>query len=126
MTQLQRAARGEVTEEIRVVAASEGLDEEILRRRVAAGKIVIPANTKRKQNAVGIGKGLRTKVNASIGTSTEIADIEMEVEKARIAEKYGADTLRDLSVGGDIQGVRRAVMEAIGLPVGTVPLYEAF
>ena len=126
MTQLERAAGGEVTEEIRAVAADEGLDTETVRRRVASGKIVIPANTKRKQNAVGIGKGLRTKVNASIGTSTEIADIGMEVEKARIAEKYGADTLMDLSVGGDIPGVRRAVMDAIGLPIGTVPLYEAF
>ena len=75
---------------------------------------------------MGIGKGLRTKVNASIGSSTDIADIAMEVNKAEIAEKYGADTLMDLSVGGDIPGIRRAVMDAISLPVGTVPLYEAF
>lgn len=126
MTQLEKAARGELTGEIMAVAASEGVDAEIIMRRVASGKIVIPANKKRNQNAVGIGKGLRTKVNASIGTSTEIADIAMEVEKALIAEKYGADTLMDLSVGGDIPGVRKAVMDAIGLPVGTVPLYEAF
>ncbi|HXX58510.1 MAG TPA: phosphomethylpyrimidine synthase ThiC [Thermodesulfovibrionales bacterium] len=126
MTQLERAAKGEVTEEIRTVGTAEGVDVETVRSRVASGKIVIPANRNRRQKNVGIGKGLRTKVNASIGTSTDIADIRMEVEKALVAEKYGADTLMDLSVGGDITGIRRAVMEAISLPVGTVPLYEAF
>jgi phosphomethylpyrimidine synthase len=126
MTQLERAGNGELTEEIRSVAATEGIDPEVVRRRVAAGKIVIPANRNRPQKVVGIGKGLRTKVNASIGTSTEIVDLAMEVEKAKIAEKYGADTLMDLSVGGDIAGIRKAVTDAISLPVGTVPLYEAF
>ncbi len=126
MTQLQRALNGEMTLEIQTVAENEGLDTEIIRRRVASGKIVIPANSCRKSKIIGIGKGLRTKVNASIGTSTDIADIGMEVEKAKIAEKYGADTLMDLSVGGDIEAVRRAVMSSISLPVGTVPLYEAF
>lgn len=126
MTQLQSAARGEITGEIRAVAADEGLDAETVRRRVAEGKIVIPANRAGRQKVVGIGKGLRTKVNASIGSSTDIADIAMEVEKAKVAEQYGADTLMDLSVGGDIAGIRKAVMEAISLPVGTVPLYEAF
>ena len=126
MTQLERAANGEITEEIKAVGAAEGIDRETLRNNMASGKIVIPANRNRRQNIVGIGKGLRTKVNASIGTSTDIADIRMEVEKARIAERYGADTLMDLSVGGDIAGIRRAVMDAINLPIGTVPLYEAF
>lgn len=126
MTQLERAAKGEVTEEIKAVAAIEGLDIEIIKRRVASGKIVIPSNSNRRKKVVGIGKGLRTKVNASIGSSTEIADISMEVEKAKIAEQYGADTLMDLSVGGNIEGIRKAVLDAISLPVGTVPLYEAF
>ncbi len=126
MTQIERARTGETTEEIREVAAEEGIDPETVRQRVAEGRIVIPANRNRSARVVGIGKGLRTKVNASIGTSTDIADMAMEVEKARVAERYGADTLMDLSVGGDIAAVRRAVMEATGLPVGTVPLYEAF
>lgn len=126
MTQLEWAAKGEVTEEIKAVAAIEGLDIEIIKRRVASGKIVIPSNNNRRKKVVGIGKGLRTKVNASIGSSTEIADIAMEVEKAKIAEQYGADTLMDLSVGGNIEGIRKAVLDAISLPVGTVPLYEAF
>lgn len=126
MTQLQRALKGETTLEIQTVAKNEGLDSEIIRERVASGKIVIPANSKRNSRIVGIGKGLRTKVNASIGSSTDIADIEMEVKKAQIAEKYRADTLMDLSVGGEIEAIRKAVMNAISLPVGTVPLYEAF
>lgn len=126
MTQLERAANGEVTEEIKTVGTSEGIDVELVRQYVASGKLVIPANRNRRRRVVGIGKGLRTKVNASIGTSTDIADSAMEVEKAIVAEKYGADTLMDLSVGGDIAGIRKAVMDAISLPIGTVPLYEAF
>ncbi len=126
MTQLERALKSEITEQVRKVALDEGVDAQALAERVAAGKVVIPANTNRKSRILGIGGGLRTKVNASIGTSTSIADVKMEVEKAKIAEKYGADTLMDLSVGGDIAGIREAVMGAIDLPVGTVPLYEAF
>jgi phosphomethylpyrimidine synthase len=126
MTQLETAAKGVITEQIQRVAADEGLDVEIIRRRVASGKIIIPANKHRSSSVVGIGKGLRTKINASIGTSTDIVDLAMEVEKAKTAEKYGADTLMDLSVGGDIPAIRRAVMESVNLPLGTVPLYEAF
>ena len=126
MTQLEQAQKGLTTEEIKAVSANEGLPAALVGERVAAGQIVIPANKNRTGKIVGIGKGLRTKVNASIGSSTDIADIAMEVKKAQIAEKYGADTLMDLSVGGDIPGIRRAVMDAISLPVGTVPLYEAF
>ena len=126
MTQLERALAGEVTDEVKTVAAEEGVSAAELAGLVAAGKAVIPANANRKSRVVGIGGGLRTKVNASIGTSTSIADASMEIEKARTAEKYGADTLMDLSVGGDIAGIRRAVMNEIRLPVGTVPLYEAF
>lgn len=125
MTLLERARIGEITPEITQVALNEAIDQEIVRDRVSKGKIVILAN-KKKKKIVGIGKGLRTKVNASIGTSTDIVDIEMEVEKARIEEKYGADTLMDLSVGGDISAIRRAIMNSVSLPVGTVPLYEAF
>jgi len=126
MTQLERASKGEVTDEIRTLSEEEGLAADIIRGYTATGKVVIAANAKRKRKIVGIGKGLRTKVNASIGTSTDIVDIRMEIEKARTAERYGADTLMDLSVGGDIAGIRRAVMDATSLPLGTVPLYEAF
>jgi len=126
MTQIERAAKGEITPEAKTVAADEGCAAETVREYVAAGKIVIPANRNRSSRIVGIGKGLKTKVNASIGTSTDIVNPQMEVEKAKIAEKYGADTLMELSVGGDIIAIRRAVMDAMNLPLGTVPLYEAF
>jgi phosphomethylpyrimidine synthase len=126
MTQIEKAAAGIITDEIKCTASDEAIDVEIIRQRVASGKIVISANDNRKTKVVGIGKGLRTKINASIGTSTDIVDVKMEVEKARTAEQYGADTLMDLSVGGDIAGIRRSVMDAVALPVGTVPLYEAF
>ncbi len=125
-SQVEHALKGTITDEMRAVATQEGIEPEIIRERIALGQIVIPNNTNRKANVVGIGKGLRTKINASIGTSTEIADPEMEVKKALIAEETGADTLMDLSVGGDIAGIRRQVLDAISLPVGTVPLYEAF
>jgi len=126
MTQIEVAREGRITEEMERVASAEGLSPETVRERIALGQIVIPANKHRTRRVVGIGKGLRTKVNASIGTSTEIVDSDMEVEKARTAERYGADTLMDLGVGGDIEGTRKAVLDAITLPVGTVPLYEAF
>ncbi|MBF0338611.1 MAG: phosphomethylpyrimidine synthase ThiC [Nitrospirae bacterium] len=126
MTQIERALRGEITEEVKTVTANEKLDVNIVARRVASGKIVIPCNSKRTVKTIGIGKGLKTKVNASIGTSTDIIDTAMEIEKARTAEKYGADTIMDLSVGGNITEIRKAVMDSVTLPLGTVPLYEAF
>ncbi len=94
---------------------------------MAAGHIVIPGNPVRpRQKVVGIGKGLRTKVNASIGTSSDISDVELEIRKARIAEKEQADTLMELSTGGDLDAIRRAVLASCTLPVGNVPLYQAF
>ncbi len=126
MTQLESARQGTATPEAEAVAREESLDPQLVKERIAAGQIVIPANPARGSKLCGIGKGLRTKVNASIGTSTDIASIDMEVEKALIAQGAGADTLMDLSVGGDIMAVRRAVMQASNLPLGTVPLYEAF
>ncbi|MBF0606292.1 MAG: phosphomethylpyrimidine synthase ThiC [Magnetococcales bacterium] len=126
MTQIEMALRGEVTKEVKTVAANENLDINLVVRRVASGKIVIPCNSNKTVKTIGIGKGLKTKVNASIGTSTDIIDTAMEIEKAQTAEKYGADTIMDLSVGGNIAEIRRAVMDSVTLPVGTVPLYEAF
>lgn len=126
MTQIESARAAIVTKEIEEVSRNEGIELSLLKEYVAMGKVVIPANRSRTSKIIGIGKGLRTKVNASIGTSTDIIDIHMEVEKAKIAERYGADTLMDLSVGGDIKRIRRAVMDSIELPIGTVPLYEAF
>jgi len=126
-SQIECAREGCLTESMRQVAAAEGLEPERLRERVALGHVVIPCNPARPgQRAVGIGKGLRTKVNASIGTSSDICDIELELRKARIAEAEGADTLMELSAGGDLDLIRREVLAATTLPVGNVPLYQAF
>jgi phosphomethylpyrimidine synthase len=108
------------------IASQEGLAPETVRQRMAEGQIVAPLNSQRPGRIVGIGMGLRSKVNASIGTSTDIVDLGAEVAKARAAEAAGADTLMELSVGGDLDRVRREVLAAVSLPVGNVPLYQAF
>ena len=96
-TQLEEARRGRITEEVKVVAADEGVAEEVIRDCVSRGEIVIPCNPRRPdQKVVGIGTGLRTKVNASIGTSSDICDLDQEIEKARAAESEGADTLMEM------------------------------
>ena len=123
---IEDAQRGVVTEEMRTVAAAEGVTEDFVRRGVAEGHIVIPVSPYRKVKICGIGEGLRTKVNASIGTSSDIVDVDMEIEKARQAERAGADTLMELSTGGDMTEIRRRVVGTTTLSVGSVPLYQAF
>lgn len=125
-TQVEHAVNGTVTPQMEAVAQNEGHAPEYVREMVKEGKIVIPNNINSKPNPVGIGKGLRTKVNASIGTSSDIIDYEAEVRKAKVAQEAGADTLMELSVGGDLDRVRREVLAAVDLPVGNVPLYQAF
>lgn len=126
-TQIELARKGIITPEIKCVAEAEKQDAESIRARVAAGEIVIVHHPNRpNQKAVGIGMGLRTKVNASIGTSSDICDIEAEVHKAVAAQEEGADTLMELSAGGDLDAIRRSVLAGVDLPVGNVPLYQAF
>lgn len=120
------AVEGTITEEMRAVASAEGLSAEQVRRRIAERHIVVPMNRNRAGRLTGIGRGLSTKVNASIGTSTDIAHVEAEVDKAMAAQSAGADTLMELSVGGDLDLIRREVLAAVDLPVGNVPLYQAF
>ncbi len=124
-TQLDRAMEGEITREMREAAEYDDVSPEFIREGIAKGHIVIYGNPQRKSRVVGIGKGLRTKINASIGTSPDIINIDMEVEKAQVAEKYGADTLMELSTGGDLDKIRRRVLDAVDLTVGNVPLYQA-
>jgi len=107
------------------VAENEGIEIQKLVRRISKGLIVIPKNVNGKTSPLGIGKGLRTKVNANIGSSSELEDVSWEVEKARIAVKYGSDTLMDLSTGPQFKEVRKAIMKEITVPIGTVPIYEA-
>ncbi len=126
-TQIELAREGKVTQQMETVARDEGFSGEMIRQRVADGHIVIPVHPDRpKQRITGIGKGLRTKVNASIGTSSDIFDIDLEIRKAQIAEAEKADTLMELSTGGDLDAVRKAVLANCNLPVGNVPLYQAF
>jgi len=126
INQLQAALAGTTTLEMKEIARCEGLAAELIRGRVAAGQIVIAKGRFNDQKVVGIGKGLSTKINASIGTSSDVCDIEHEKRKARIAEDTGADTLMELSAAGDLDAIRRAVLDEVSLPVGNVPLYQAF
>jgi phosphomethylpyrimidine synthase len=126
MTIIEDAKNGLITEEMKVVAKSEGVTEDFIRRGIVGGHIVIPMTPYRKVKLCGIGSGLRTKVNASIGTSSDIVNVEEELEKARQAELAGADTLMELSTGGDFLDIRRRVCEQSKLSVGSVPLYQAF
>lgn len=126
MTIIEDAKKGLITEEMKVVAKSEGVTEDFIRRGIVGGHIVIPMTPYREVKLCGIGSGLRTKVNASIGTSSDIVNVEEELEKARQAELAGADTLMELSTGGDFLDIRRRVCEQSKLSVGSVPLYQAF
>jgi len=126
-TQIELARQKIISPHMKAVAEAEGFDPEYIRQKVAVGEIVIPNNPNRKnQKIVGIGTGLRTKVNASIGTSSDIYDIDLEIEKARAIQEEKADTIMELSAGGDLDRVRKEVINSVDLPVGNVPLYQAF
>jgi len=127
-TQLGAARRGVITDEMKQVARDEGVTPEWLRARIATGSVIIPANNARTQKVhrVGIGRGLKTKVNVNIGTSTLKVDLDEEIAKAKIAVKHHADTIMDLSDGGDVRKVRQTLLEAAPITFGTVPIYEAY
>ncbi|MEM3463217.1 MAG: phosphomethylpyrimidine synthase ThiC, partial [Candidatus Bathyarchaeia archaeon] len=127
MTQMKSAKRGHLTEEMKEVARAEGVSPEHVMRGVGEGRIVIARNPARggERKALGIGEGLRVKVNANVGTSPDICDPDLEVRKARIAEDAGADSVMDLSTGGDLDLVRRMILEKLSVAVGTVPIYQA-
>jgi phosphomethylpyrimidine synthase len=125
MTQLESARKGMVTPEMKTVAEAEGLDAEFIREGIASGKIVVPANVNHKKLVpCGIGQGLKTKVNANIGTSSDFGDINSELQKLDVAIDAGADTVMDLSTGGDISAIRRAIIAASTVGIGTVPIYQ--
>lgn len=128
MTQMSEARQGHVTEQMRTVAADEDVTVEWLMRQIAKGSVIIPSNQARPQKIhnVGIGHGLKTKVNVNIGTSTLHTDIDEEKIKARTAVKYHADTIMDLSDGGKIGPIRRTLMDEAPITFGTVPIYEAY
>ncbi len=126
MTQMDDAKKGIITEEMKAVAQAENVSEEFIRKSVAQGTIAIPSNLNREGvKPVGIGAGLRTKVNATIGTSTDICDFDLEEEKAKVAMAHHADTLMELSVGGDLNEIRQRILKMSDIPVGSVPIYQA-
>ncbi|MBC7332121.1 MAG: phosphomethylpyrimidine synthase ThiC [Synergistetes bacterium] len=126
MTQMEMAKRGIISEEMKKTAKEEGIEAEIVRKRIAEGKAVIPANKLRKlQKPIIVGEGFSVKVNANIGTSKGFSSLEEEKGKARVAIEYGADALMVLSTWGDLKAIRKAIIEISPIPVGSVPIYDS-
>ena len=124
-TQMYYARRGELTKEMSYVAKIEGVSENLVMDEVAKGSIIIPANVNHiNLKPMGIGRKLKTKVNANIGNSSLSSDICAELRKLEICLEFGADTVMDLSTDGDLDAIRSAIIEHSSVPVGTVPMYE--
>ncbi|MBU1862260.1 MAG: phosphomethylpyrimidine synthase ThiC [Candidatus Omnitrophica bacterium] len=125
--QIEAARKGIITDEMVRVAQVEELDAHIVREGIAQGEIVIfenKKNVKDDKKICGVGKGLRTKVNANIGTSRDWINCDEELEKLQMAEEAGADAVMDLSTGGNLKEIRAKIINAAHIPVGTVPVYE--
>ena len=125
MTQKSEAVKGNITPEMEDVSKNENIDVDKLVKLIANGKVVIPKNINSYVKACGIGEGLTTKINANIGSSSKIDDLDLEINKAKLAVEYGADAIMDLSTGSDLKLFRKKIMEAIDVIIGTVPIYEA-
>ena len=124
-TQMYYARRGELTKQMSYVAKIEGVSENLVMDEVAKGSIIIPANVNHiNLKPMGIGRKLKTKVNANIGNSSLSSDICAELRKLEICLEFGADTVMDLSTDGDLDAIRSAIIEHSSVPVGTVPMYE--
>src|ERR1700681_3423737 len=127
MTQMEAARKGAVTDEMRFVAEREDLDAELIRAEVARGRMVIPANVNhlsKNLEPMGIGVASKCKINANIGNSAVVGKIDDELEKLHTAVHLGADTVMDLSTGGNIDAIRQAIIDASPVPIGTVPIYQ--
>jgi len=126
MTQLELARNNEISNEMEIVSEKERIDVKELMKKIAEGRVVIPASKLHKNlSPIGIGEGLKIKINANIGSSPDRADIDHELEKLRICINAKADTVMDLSTGGDIDRIRREIIKKSNIPVGTVPVYQA-
>jgi phosphomethylpyrimidine synthase len=127
MTQYLEAQSGTITPEMIAVAKAEFLEPEFIRKEIAEGRLVIPANKihlQKQSQPIGIGIALRTKINANLGNSAFTSNADCEIAKVQYAVKYGADTVLDLSTGSDIDSIRQRTIDAVSVPVGTVPLYQ--
>ncbi len=126
VTQMHYARQGVVTEEMEYVARRENLAPEAVRDEVARGRMIIPANLRHVElEPMAIGIAAKCKINANIGNSATTSDVEQEAGKLMTAVRYGADTVMDLSTGGDIHAIREAILRSSSVPIGTVPIYEA-
>ena len=126
MTQMEMARQGQTSEALAKVARDEDIPLDRLRELVAAGRVAIPANPAHTcLEPLGVGEGLRVKVNANLGTSPDLADPEQEKAKLKAALEGGADAVMDLSTGGDLPALRAQVLANSPVPVGTVPIYQA-
>ena len=128
VTQMFHARQGTVTPAMRRVAEREGLEPELIRDEVARGRLILPANIHhlaKRLDPMAIGKVSRVKINANIGNSAVTSDVDGELEKLHHAVHYGADTVMDLSTGGNIDAIRQAIIDASPVPIGTVPIYQA-
>lgn len=124
-TQLYYAKKGIVTPEMEYIANKEGLKAEVIRKEVQKARLIIPANINHiNLEPMGIGVALRTKINSNIGSSSIINSINEEVEKLKVSIKYGADTVMDLSTGGNLDKIREAIIFSSSVPIGTVPMYQ--
>ncbi len=125
MTQLETALKGEISEEMEICAGNEGVTPEFIRKGIEEGTIALVRNNRHTSvSPLAIGKGLRTKVNANIGTSRDHSDPDLELEKIKVSEAAKADTIMDLSTGGDVSTIRKKIIKATSLIVGTVPIYQ--
>src|SRR3954470_23274252 len=127
-TQLESARAGTITPEMEFVAQREDLSPELIRDEVAAGRMVIPANKVhlgKRLEPMAIGIAAKCKINANIGNSAVTSNVDEELEKLHVSVHHGADTIMDLSTGGDIPNIRKAILRHSPIPVGTVPIYEA-
>ncbi|MBI5286675.1 MAG: phosphomethylpyrimidine synthase ThiC [Deltaproteobacteria bacterium] len=124
-TIMEQARKGHITHDMKKVALKEGVEPGYVRSSIADGTIVITKNKRHPVEPLGIGKGLKTKVNTNIGTSQDRMDLKEELEKLKVAIKAGTDTVMDLSTGGPIDEIRRAILQESTVPVGTVPIYQA-
>src|SRR5208282_2943110 len=125
-SQMHYARQGVITEEMAYVALREKISPELVRSEVARGRAIIPANIHhRNLEPMGIGVAFGCKINANIGNSATTSNISEELEKLHRAVHYGSDTVMDLSTGGDIPAIRKAIIDASPVPIGTVPIYEA-
>jgi len=125
-SQMHYARRGVITEEMEYVARREGLAAELVRDEVALGRMIIPANVNHAElEPMAIGVAAKCKINSNIGNSAVTSDIEEELRKLHTSVHFGADTVMDLSTGGDIHQIREAILRHSPVPIGTVPIYEA-